>query len=107
METTFELVGAVAGTAEFSVEGMDDENAGKSRITVAVNGTAIYDGDNPLLNDDMPLETGAWANYTFGFEAGLLQPGRNTITIRNLSSGAVGRPPFFMLDYAELILPAP
>lgn len=107
METTFELGSTAAGAAQLNIEGMDDELAAKSRITIAVNGTVIYDGDNPLPNDDMPLETGAWANYTFGFDAGLLQPGRNTITIRNLSSGAVGRPPFFMLDYAELVLRAP
>jgi len=104
MEATFELGSNVAGAAELNVEGMDDETAGKSRITVAVNGTVIYDGDNPLPNDDRPLETGIWATHTFGFDAGLLQTGRNTITIRNLSPGGVGLPPFFMLDYAEVVV---
>ena len=104
METTFELGSNVAGAAQLNIEGIDDELAGKSRITIAVNGTAIFDGDNPLPNDDMPLETGTWATYAFGFDSGLLQAGRNTITIRNHSPGGVGRPPFFMLDYAELLL---
>jgi hypothetical protein len=67
-----------------------------------VNGTEIYNGPNPLPDDDLPLETGTWASHTWSFDSALLRPGSNQITISNLASGTFGGPPFFMLDYAEL-----
>lgn len=102
MQATFNLQAQPQGTAQLSVEGMDSEGAAKTPIRIRVNGTEIFNGPNPLPDDDLPLETGTWATYTWRFDAGLLRPGPNTISISNLAPGSFGRPPFFMLDYAEI-----
>ncbi len=107
MQTTFELATAPRNPAQLAVEGMDDENGAKADIEITVNGAPIYGGPNPLPNDDPPLESGTWATYLFPFDAALLRSGTNTITIRNRSPGAFGRPPFFMLDFADLAFAAP
>ena len=91
-----------AGTATLTVEGMDSEDRKKTPISVKVNGVEIYAGDNPLPDDDQPLESGTWASYGWSFDAALLRPGRNEISVSNLSPGAFSLPPFFMLDYAEV-----
>jgi hypothetical protein len=82
---------------------MDSEGAGKTLIRIRVNGVEIYNGPNPLPDDDQPLESGTWATYTWSFDAALLHAGRNEIEIGNLEKGAFSLPPFFMLDYADLI----
>ena len=83
---------------------MDSEGPAKTPIQIDVNGTTIYSGDNPLPDDDAPLETGTWATYDFMIDPAFLQQGENEIRITNLAPGAFSRPPFFMLDYAELLL---
>jgi hypothetical protein len=93
------------GQATLRVEGMDAEGRGKSAIQITVNGQEIYRGANPLPDDDQPLESGTWGQASWRFDGGLLQPGQNLIRIRNLSPGSFGRPPFFMLDYAILVVP--
>lgn len=93
------------GSAVLRVEGMDSEGRAKTPIRITVNGQPIFQGPNPLPDDDLPLESGTWATASWTFDAALLQPGQNTIQIRNLADGAVGRPPFFMLDYAVLVVP--
>lgn len=102
MRVSFEVIGQPAGEAQLLIEGMDSEGRQKTPISIAVNGTEIYNGPNPLPDDDLPLETGTWASNTWSFDAAVLEPGRNQITISNLAGGTFGRPPFFMLDYAEL-----
>jgi serine/threonine-protein kinase len=102
MRTAFDLPAQPAGTASLTVEGMDSEGRAKTPIRITVNGSEIYNDLNPLPDDDQPLETGTWASYTWQFDAVLLRPGRNEIRISNLAQGAFSRPPFFMLDYAEL-----
>jgi hypothetical protein len=102
MRAIFDIDALPQGTASLSIEGMDSETRGKTLIRISVNGVEIYSGPDPLPDDDAPYETGTWATYTWPFEASLLQPGQNEITISNLDQGAFGLPPFFMLDYAEL-----
>ena len=91
-----------AGTATLTIEGMDSEDRLKTPISIAVNGAEIFNGPNPLPDDDHPLESGTWASQSWSFDAALLRPGRNTISISNLAEGAFSLPPFFMLDYADL-----
>ena len=107
MQASFDLDQQPAGTAELGVEGMDSEGAAKTPISVRVNGVEVYNGPNPLPDDDQPLETGTWAIFTWTFDAALLRAGRNEISVSNLAEGAFSRPPFFMLDYANLKLAAP
>ncbi|PLS79671.1 MAG: hypothetical protein CYG59_11875, partial [Chloroflexi bacterium] len=102
MQATFLVEAQPFGSAELSVEGMDSEGADKTPIVIAVNGHEIYSGPNLLPDDDLPFDSGTWDTYTWTFNAQVLQPGTNTITIANGAVGAFSRPPFFMLDYAEL-----
>jgi serine/threonine-protein kinase len=105
MRAAFVLPEGAAGTALLRVEGMDSEGRGKTEISIAVNGTEIYRGPNPLPDDDLPLESGTWATHTWEFDAALLRAGVNEVSITNESPGAFSRPPFFMLDYAEVVVP--
>jgi hypothetical protein len=102
MSASFVVNGTPAGTATLTVEGMDSEGRTKTPIQLLINGTEIYNGPNPLPDDDQPLETGTWASQSWTFDASLLRPGQNQVSFSNLAEGAFSRPPFFMLDYAEL-----
>jgi hypothetical protein len=102
MHVSFDLKAQPAGTATLTVEGMDSEDRLKTPISIQVNGVEIFNGPNPLPDDDHPLETGTWASYSWPFDARLLHPGSNQISIANLAPGAFSLPPFFMLDYADL-----
>lgn len=102
MQAQFEVVGQPRGTADLRVEGMDSEGAAKTRIQITINGTPIFDGPNPLPDDDQPLDSGTWATAAWSFDAALLQPGTNVVQVINRSPGQFSRPPFFMLDYAEI-----
>ncbi len=102
MQATFRVDQQPVGTAELSVEGMDSEGRAKTPIRITVNGVQIFQGANPLPDDDLPLESGTWDTATWGFDAALLRPGENRITISNEAPGEFSRPPFFMLDYAVI-----
>jgi hypothetical protein len=102
MQARFESANRFAGTVTLTIEGMDSEGRTKTPIQIVVNGTEIYNGPNPLPDDDQPLETGTWASQSWTFDASLLRPGQNQVSFSNLAEGAFSRPPFFMLDYAEL-----
>jgi serine/threonine-protein kinase len=106
MRANFVVEGQPAGTATLAVEGMDSEGRARTRIAVRVNGVTIYEGPNPLPDDDLPVETGTWATVAWEFDAALLRPGPNEVSITNQSPGAFSLPPFVMLDYAELRLGA-
>lgn len=105
MQSVIVLDTPPSGTATLSIEGMDSEDRVKTPIRITINGREIFNGPNPLPNDDLPLATGTWATHAFPFDAAVLQPGRNVIRISNLAAGNFGLPPFFMLDYAVLSLP--
>jgi tRNA A-37 threonylcarbamoyl transferase component Bud32 len=102
MQAAFTVSGRPSGTASLQVEGMDSEGPARTPISIRVNGTEIFRGPNPLPDDDLPVESGAWAGYTWTFDASILREGRNQISISNLAPGAFSLPPWFMLDYAEL-----
>ncbi len=105
LRAAFRLAVQPTGTATLTIEGMDSEDAAKTAISIEINGTQIFQGANPLPDDDVPLESGTWSSATWTFDPALLQTGQNEIVIRNLAQGTLGRPPFFMLDYAELTYP--
>jgi serine/threonine-protein kinase len=102
MRALFTIAGAPAGTVTLTIEGMDSEGRTRTPIQILVNGAEIYNGPNPLPDDDQPLETGTWASQSWSFDASLLRTGVNEISVSNLAEGAFSRPPFFMLDYAEI-----
>jgi hypothetical protein len=105
MAATFDLDSAPEGDATFSVVGLDSEDPGKTPISIAVNGTEIYVGGNPLPNDFATGINGQgnWGTASWTIPAGLLRPGPNTVSITNLSPNSeINRPPFFMLDSATI-----
>jgi hypothetical protein len=101
IEATFVVEAHPFGTAELNVEGLDSVGSDKTPIAIAVNGHEIYNGLNQLP-DDSPLAPKPWSSYSWTFNAQILQPGRNTVSITNLALGGVSEPPFLMLDYAHI-----
>lgn len=105
MQAAFVVDEQPSGMATLTIEGMDSEDRAKTPISIGVNGTVIYSGPNPLPNDDQPLDSGTWASYSWNFDAQLVQPGTNILTISTRTPGQFRQPPFFMLDYAVINLP--
>jgi hypothetical protein len=83
------------------IEGLDSGEEAKTRIRVQINGRTVYEGPNPLPNDDESSPEGSWGVWSRPFPASLLRRGANTLTIESLEEGA-GRRPWFLLDYAEI-----
>ncbi|MEO7912697.1 MAG: serine/threonine-protein kinase, partial [Roseiflexaceae bacterium] len=107
MRARFSIADTFAGTATLMIEGMDSEGRLKTPIQILVNDVEVYNGPNPLPDDDQPLETGTWASQSWSVDAALLHTGQNEISVSNLAEGEFSRPPFFMLDYAKVSYSAP
>jgi len=104
MRTIFDVVDQPIGSdAQICIEGMDSEGSHKTQIRMSINGTVIYTGENRLPDDDYNLETGTWAIYCWPFDAQLLKIGKNEVAISNQEVGSYSLPPWFMLDYADII----
>lgn len=103
MRTTFVLDVQPVGTALLCIEGMNSEGEFKTDISIRLNDHEIYRGKNLLPHDDYVLERGNWATHCWDIDAELLRVGQNEIQISNLNKGAFSRPPWFMLDYADII----
>jgi eukaryotic-like serine/threonine-protein kinase len=104
MQAVFDLGSPPApGQAVLRIEGMDSEDEPKTPISIRVNDVEIFNGPNPLPNDQLPIDVGLWGSYDWPFDSALLRPGQNVVSISVLVEGAVGRPPWFMLDYADVI----
>jgi hypothetical protein len=84
---------------------MDSEDAPKTPLRITVNGVTLFQGPDPLPNDDPPLATGQWGTLTFRVDAARLHAGGNTLSLANLARGPINRPPFIALDYAVVQLP--
>lgn len=102
MRTTFNVTSKPTSIATLNIEGMDAEGSRKTHISIEINGIEIYNGPNPLPDDDYQLDTGTWETRSWQFDTALLRMGQNEITISNLSEGNFSLPPWFMLDYAEI-----
>jgi serine/threonine-protein kinase len=102
MRAVFDANGQPGGTAGLTLSGMDSEDRAKTPLRILINDQPIFEGPNPLPNDFSP-NAGSWGLYTWTFDAGLLHPGRNTLTIENhAATGQIGLPPFVMVDFARL-----
>jgi hypothetical protein len=99
---TADQVSRVRGVRLFLVlTGLDDERPGNNRIQVILNGTVIYDGPNqfpsvPGGSGDIGVGGASryWDQMAIQIPDGLLRPGENTLTVRNLApyEGAPGSP---------------
>lgn len=103
MRATFEVPIKPIGTAQLCIEGMNSEGTYKTHIGIKINGNEIFNGSNPLPSDDYDLETGTWSNFCWDIAPDILHKGTNTIEISNLNEGSYSLPPWFMLDYADII----
>jgi serine/threonine-protein kinase len=102
MAAVFDITGQPGGTAGLTLSGMDSEDRAKTPLRILINDQPIFDDANPLPNDFSPT-AGNWGLFTWTFDAALLHPGRNTLTLENhAASGQIGAPPFIMVDFARL-----
>ncbi len=102
MTVTFN-VGQMPGAAALTVRGVDSEDAKKTQIRISLNGNVLYQGADPLPNDNAngPNRPGNWGLYVWQIPVGQLQQGANTLSITNLDqSSCINCPDFFMLDAA-------
>ncbi len=101
MSAPFKIGGQPSGIAALGIMGMDSEDRAKTPMRVLINGQPIFNGPDLLPNDN-GTATGNWGNATWTFDAGLLHPGDNTLTIENLSPSSNLGIPFVMVDTARL-----
>jgi serine/threonine-protein kinase len=104
MQATVNLEAQPTGMAALTIVGMDSEDEEKTPISIQVNGVELLSGPSPFPDHEGTMEQGNWGSFTWTFDGSLLRPGPNTVTISNHAEGAFSRPPWFMLDYAELTL---
>jgi SH3-like domain-containing protein len=105
MAATFDITSAPSGGATLTIRGLDSEGSDKTPLRILVNNYIVYDGNSPFPDDDVEGPGGppTWGSSVWSFDASILREGQNSVAIYNLSStGKVGKPPFFMLDYAEV-----
>ena len=96
------------GTATLTVAGLDDEWGELNPIAIDVNDQRLFAGPSPFLNWDGigNGDNAAWTRVDISIPAELLRPGRNTITIANLSPTAnFNAPPYILLGDATLAVP--
>jgi len=104
MTARFQLThqGQAVGVATLQLVGLDGENPIKNRMSIVLNGVTIYEGPNPLPNDECcgPSGPGNWGSAAFEFPAELLQQD-NSLVISNLESAdCTTCPKYVMIDYA-------
>jgi len=104
MTAEFELEydGTLGRRATLQLTGLDGDDPAKHMISIVLNGTTIYEGPDPLPNDDCcgPSGPGNWGSALFEFSGELLQH-HNSLTITNLEPGDCTMcPNYVMIDYA-------
>ncbi len=96
--------GRIARRARLTIVGVDGENERKNQTAVLLNGVTLYEGPNPLPNDDCCGRSGPgnWGSVEFRVPGDILRR-NNELTIINLEpSDCVFCPVFVMVDYAVL-----
>jgi hypothetical protein len=105
MQAGFTINDKPKGSGNLTIVGLDSEDDPKTLMRIVVNGQTIYEGENPLPNDnkDGPNAPGNWGTVSFRLDAKVLQQGENTIAITNLDpSDQINYPIFIMVDYVTI-----
>lgn len=105
MSTTFNADNAPSGLATLTIVGIDSEDPPRTPIRISLNGVIVYEGPDPLPNDNRsgPTGPGNWGTYSWQIGPGVIAPGANTLSITNLDpSDKINYPIFFMLDSATI-----
>ncbi|HEX5504214.1 MAG TPA: protein kinase [Thermomicrobiales bacterium] len=100
----FEVRGGTPGAAVLVLTGLDDERAAHTDLAVLVNGVPVYAGQSAFPNVP-PTDNGVgggdryWGEMRIALPAGVLRPGRNTLTLRDTTpwQGALGIP-YILID---------
>ncbi len=102
---TFRIRGEAGGPATLRLTGLDDELPDLNQMAVAVNGEQVYSGASPFVNWD-GISNGAnaaWTEASITIPAGVLQSGRNEVTVSNLTPAAsFNGPPYVLLADAVI-----
>jgi hypothetical protein len=101
MTASFNIRETPRGPGEITIVGVDSEDPPKTPMRLIVNGAVLYEGPNPLPNDDQSGRYGAgnWGTYTWRIPPNLLVEGTNTLSIVNLDpSDQINYPIFVMID---------
>jgi serine/threonine-protein kinase len=105
MSASFTVKKKPNGPAKITIVGLDAEDEPKSHVRIVLNNKLIYDGPDPLPNDDTSGVNGPgnWGDATFDIPNKTLQDGLNVLTITNLDpSDKINYPIFVMVDYVTL-----
>lgn len=105
MQTVFNIDEKPNGPGELTIVGVDSEDAPKTQMLIDVNGSLIFEGADPLPNDNNngPNGPGNWGSVTFRIDPNVLRQGQNTLTITNLDpSNQINYPIFIMVDSATV-----
>jgi hypothetical protein len=97
MQATFQLTYPLSGASELIIAGLDDNAPTKCRIRIQMNGSTVFEGENPFAPD-------RWSTQRFPVKGAVLRDGvPNTLRIENLeASDSMTGAPWFMLSYAVL-----
>jgi serine/threonine protein kinase len=91
------------GAGELTIVGIDSENGPQTPMEVLINGAVVYRGGNPLPKDPWRGPVAPWSEASFPIAAGVLRPGENTLTIRNLAQvNNFNSPPYIAIDQASI-----
>ena len=96
--------GQPQGAATLQIVGLDGENPIKNQMSISLNEVTIYEGPNPLPDDECcgPSGPGNWGSAVFEFPGELLRAD-NTLVISNLElADCTTCPKYVMVDYATL-----
>ncbi len=105
MSASFAISDKPKGPADLAVVGVNSEDAPKCHLRVLVNDQVVFDGSDPLPNDntDGPQAPGNWGTAHFRIGPNILQQGNNTVTFINLDpSDKINYPIFIMINSVTL-----
>ena len=90
-------VSVPVGGLTLRLSARNDDAGTHPKISIRVNGKAIFEAASEYGSDD-------FSTRAFAIPAAVLKSGENVLSIRNLEiNTAVGTPPWFMVDRAELL----
>ncbi len=101
MTAGFNIREVPRGPGALTIVGVDSEDEPKTPMRLMVNGYVLYEGPDPLPNDDQSGRDGPgnWGSYTWRIPPNLLVAGENSISIINLDpSDQINYPIFIMID---------
>lgn len=105
MSASFTIEKSPKGSASLVIVGLDSEDEPKTSMRVTLNNRVLYEGPDPLPNDNVNGSEGEgnWGDATFRIQSKTLQDGINVLSITNLDpSDKINFPIFIMIDSATL-----